>query len=265
MGIISMLGTVGFCALDDILYNVASSWSRAGGRLAVLARYADSDFMRSGNPIRFVQRVSLLAFAALSMLLALAGRVSAAPASYAQAASHFTIADFDGDSRPDFASVHEGQSGLRNTRYWIAFQLSGRSGQSVSVMAPTGGLRITARDVNGDNFLDVIITTLWTNRPVAILLNDGMGNFTSASPSEFQSAFASPETSCTSATDEIRDATALLYSRSIPGDCSQESRSFSQRSTSGQLSPRPCSDSVTPSASPFAGRAPPSSIAALTR
>jgi hypothetical protein len=213
--------------------------------------------MRAGNLNRVVRRVGLWAFVAFSMLLALAGRVSAAPGGSAQAASHFTIADFDGDNRPDFASVHVGQSGLQDTRYWIAFQLSGRSGQTVTVTAPTGGLRIAARDVNGDSFLDVVITTLWTNKPVAILLNDGLGNFTSTTPSEFQSAFAAPETSCTSAVDEVRDATALFYSRSIPGDCGEVSGSFSRRSMSGMFSPRSCRDSVSPSVSPFAGRAPP--------
>src|SRR5258708_10878509 len=96
----------------------------------------------------------------------------------------------------------------------------------------------TARDVNGDSFLDVVITTLWTNKPVAILLNDGLGNFTYTTPSEFQSAFAAPETSCTSAADENRDATALVYSRSIPGDCGEESGSFSRRSMSELFSPR---------------------------
>jgi hypothetical protein len=237
-----------------------TTWRETGqehatGRIA--ARFSDSDHMRAGNPNSFARRVGSWAFAAFSMLLALAGRVSAAPGGYVQAASHFTIADFDGDNRPDFASVHVGQSGLQNTRYWIAFQLSGRSGQTVSVTAPTGGLRIAARDVNGDSFLDVVITTLWTNKPVAILLNDGLGNFTATNPSEFQSAFAAPETSCTSAADEIRDATALLYSRSIPGDCGRESGSFSRRSMSRLFSPRSCRDSLSPSVSPFSGRAPP--------
>jgi hypothetical protein len=227
----------------------------AAGRIA--ARFSDSDDMRAGNPNSFARRIGLWAFAAFSMLLALAGRASAAPGGSVRAASHFTIADFDGDNRPDFASVHVGQSGLQDTRYWIAFQLSGGFGQTVSVTAPTGGLRITARDVNGDSFLDVVITTLWTNKPVAILLNDGLGNFTATNPSEFQSAFAAPETSCTSAADENRDATALFYSRSIPGDCGEESGSFSRRSMSGLFSPRSCRDSVTPSVSPFAGRAPP--------
>jgi hypothetical protein len=222
------------------------------------ARLTDLDDMRAGNPNSFVRRVSLWTFAAFFMLLTLAGRVTAAPAASVQAASHFTIADFDGDNRPDLASVRVGQSGLRNTRYWIAFRLSGGFGQTVSVTAPTGGLQITARDVNGDSFPDVVITTLWTNKPVAVLLNDGLGNFTAANPSVFQSAFAAPETSCTSAADEVRDATALLYSRSIPGDCGEESRSFPRRGMSGLFSPRSCRDSVSPSVSLFAGRAPPS-------
>src|SRR5258708_37803444 len=128
----------------------------------IVARFADAGDMRAGNPKSFAWRVGLWAFAAFSMLLAQAGRPSAAPGGSVRAASHFTIADFDGDNRPDFASVHVGQGGLQNSRYWIAFQLSGGSGQTVSVTAPTGGLRITARDVNGDSFLDVVITTLWT-------------------------------------------------------------------------------------------------------
>lgn len=213
--------------------------------------------MRAGNPNSFVRRVGLLAVAAFSMLSTLAGRLNAAPPANAQAASHFTIADFDGDNRPDFASVHVGQSSLETTRYWIAFQLSGRSGQTVSLMAPDGGLRITARDVNGDNFLDVVVTTLWTNKPVAILLNDGLGNFTAANPSAFQSAFAAPEASCTSATDEIRDATALFDSRLIPGDRCEASGSFSPVRISRLFSPKSCSDSIAPADSSFSGRAPP--------
>lgn len=213
--------------------------------------------MRAGNFNSIARRVGLLAVAAFSMVFTLVGRLNAAPAVYAQAASHFAIADFDGDNRPDFASVRVGQGSLQSTRYWIAFQLSGRSDLSVSLTAPDGGLRITARDVNGDNFPDVVITTLWTNKPVAILLNDGFGNFTPANPFEFQGAFAVPETSCTSAADEIRDATALLYSRSIPGDRGEGNTSFSRRSVSRLFSPNSCPDSIAPSVPPFAGRAPP--------
>jgi hypothetical protein len=56
------------------------------------------------------------------------------------------------------------------------------------VSAPAGGLQIASRDVNGDNFLDLIISTQLANEPVAVLLNDGRGNFTLAEAKEFAAA-----------------------------------------------------------------------------
>ena len=76
----------------------------------------------------------------------------------------------------DLGTVQVGQRSSWDTHYWIAFQLSRGSRQILGVTAPTGGLQITSRDVNGDSFLDVVVTTAWTNRPVAVLLNDGQGN-----------------------------------------------------------------------------------------
>ena len=106
-----------------------------------------------------------------------------------QVASQFAIADFDGDSRPDIATVDVGQSSALATRYWIGFRLSTGSQQTVGIAAPTGGLQLRSRDVNGDNYPDLIITTLWTGQPVAVLLNDGRGNFTRSEPSAFPGAF----------------------------------------------------------------------------
>src|SRR3984893_17919510 len=139
--------------------------------------------MKMRDQKHFFQRAAFLAVAALSGLLAFTGRAEAAPPAGAQAPMHFTIADFDGDSRPDLASVEVGQSGSRDTRYWIAVELSGGSGQTLGITAPTGGLQITSRDVNGDSFPDVVVTAAWTNKPIVILLNDGSGNFTPVSPS----------------------------------------------------------------------------------
>jgi hypothetical protein len=218
----------------------------------------DQDFMRAGNYQRFVRLAAFWAFAALCCLLAVVARGTAASALPAQVATRFAIADFDGDSRPDLASVHVGQISSRITHYWIAFHLSGGPGQTVGITAPTGGLQITSRDVNGDSFPDVIVTTAWTNKPVAILLNDGLGNFTASNPSEFQGAFVVSETSWTSATDEIRDASALLLSRCVPGDCQKNSKSLSPREMTRALAQRSSAASPFASVSPFIGRAPPS-------
>jgi len=106
----------------------------------------------------------------------------------------FAVADFDGDSRPDFANVRTGPSEFAHTEYWIQLQLSAAGRQSIRVVAPAGGLRLAARDVNGDQALDLIVTTAWLNQPVAVYLNDGHGRFTYAQPAAFPSAFHTGKT-----------------------------------------------------------------------
>jgi hypothetical protein len=206
----------------------------------------------------FLLQATFWAFGAFGWFLGISGRNASACALPGQTLTHFAIADFDGDSRPDIASVHVGQGSPRSTRYWIAFHLSGGTGQTVGITAPTGGLQITSRDVNGDSFPDVIVTTAWTNKPVAILLNDGFGNFTFSNPSEFQSAFTACEASWGFATDEIRDvAAALLLSRSVPGDCQTEGRYAFPGGATRLFAARSKATSPSASVLAFIGRAPP--------
>jgi hypothetical protein len=127
----------------------------------------------------------------------------------------------------------------------------------VTITAPAGGLQISSRDVNGDSFPDVIVTTAWTNTPVAVLLNDGVGNFTSSSPSENQSAFNGFGTSWTLAADDIRDATALPLARYVPGYCRIECGSLAFGEMLWRVVRRPTSASRLTSTAPFIGRAPP--------
>ena len=101
----------------------------------------------------------------------------------------FAVADFDGDLRPDQADVRIGQSTVSQTDYWIQFQLTAAERQMILVVAPSGGLEIAARDVNGDHAVDLVLTTVWLRRPVAILLNDGHGRFSQVDPSGFPRAF----------------------------------------------------------------------------
>jgi hypothetical protein len=182
------------------------------------------------------------------------------PVSSTQATSQFAIADFDGDSRPDLATVQAGVSSSRDTQYWIAFQLSRGSRQILGITAPTGGLQVTSRDVNGDSFLDVVVTTAWTNRPVAVLLNDGQGNFRASSPSAFPGAFSASEKSRVFTTDEVKDATAVLFSRYPTGDCSEGSRFSSPQNVTGQLVPWASRNLPFSRVIPFLGRAPPSPV-----
>src|SRR5260370_34043041 len=54
------------------------------------------------------------------------------------AVSQFAITDFDGDNRPDLASVRLGQSSSQNARYCIDFQLTSGAPQTIVLTAPTG-------------------------------------------------------------------------------------------------------------------------------
>ncbi|MGB7284963.1 MAG: VCBS repeat-containing protein [Candidatus Acidiferrum sp.] len=101
----------------------------------------------------------------------------------------FAIADFDGDCKPDFATVESQDGGSsRTTRYSIRFRLTAGPAQSFGVSAPAGGLQIVARDVNGDDALDLLVSTAWLHQQVAVLLNDGHGNFTLAKANAFPGA-----------------------------------------------------------------------------
>jgi hypothetical protein len=215
-------------------------------------------------------QLSLCCSRAVSLAFALLGAAGSAhaasagpqswPSSSPRVTSQFAIADFDGDRRPDFATVHAGQSGAIYSQYWIAFQLSSGPRRTLSIIAPPGGLEVTSRDVNGDDFLDVIVTTAWTNRPVAVLLNDGQGNFRAFSPSAFPGAFTTSEKSCVYTTDETKDATAILLSRYPTGNCSEGSRFLSLRNVTQPLVLGVSRNSLSSAVVSFLGRAPPSFV-----
>jgi hypothetical protein len=151
---------------------------------------------------------------------------SASPATSAHASSPFAIADFDGDSLPDLATVTAGQSNDAHTRYWIRLQLSSGLRQAIGITAPSGGLHVAPRDVNGDSFPDLVVTTLWQQHPVAVLLNDGHGNFTVNDPSRFSASSWGAQRDWTAAEIQIRDATAAILTSNLSGDHETENYVF---------------------------------------
>jgi hypothetical protein len=119
-----------------------------------------------------------------------AAATGARPAIAAGPGLTFAIADFDGDRRADSANVQSGSNGSSATNYRIQLQLSEAGRQSIQLLAPAGGLRIEARDINGDNAVDLVLSTAWFRKPVAIFLNDGHGNFSRSETSAFPGAFS---------------------------------------------------------------------------
>jgi hypothetical protein len=90
-----------------------------------------------------------------------------------------TLADLDGDRRADFA--FSSPQGVVNGayRYRVDVYLATGSGTTFDVDSKaSGGLHISARDVDGDHDLDLVITSQFGHEPVGVWINDGHGQFT---------------------------------------------------------------------------------------
>jgi hypothetical protein len=127
--------------------------------------------------------------------------------------AHFAIADLDGDQRPDLATVQVDRYNARTTGYSIHLQFAGGAESSISITAPLGGLQISARDVNGDDFTDLVVMTALDSLPVAVLVNDGHGNFKVVMPETFSSPGSEAHGRLDSPAVYFADTTLLLQSR----------------------------------------------------
>jgi len=89
------------------------------------------------------------------------------------------LADLDGDRRADLASASP-QGVMNGTyRYRVEVHLTAEPGTTFDVDSEApGGLHISARDVDGDNDLDLVITSQFGYEPVGVWINDGHGRFT---------------------------------------------------------------------------------------
>jgi hypothetical protein len=156
---------------------------------------------------RFLSRsLCLLFFVGLTGGAAAGADVPSAPGTSLGPSLAFSIADLDGDLKPDLANVQAGQSDISRTDYRVQLQLSAAGRQTFQIVAPMGGLQIVAHDVNGDHALDLILTTTWLRQPVAILLNDGHGSFSRVDPAAFPAAFSESKTNLISSGGPVPDA-----------------------------------------------------------
>ena len=200
---------------------------------------------------------SVCCLIAFTVTAAVAARSWGAQTLSVPALPHFAIADFDGDNLPDLVTV---QAGLdrSGTRYWIHFQFGAGLRNAIGVDAPRGGLHITSRDVNGDHFLDLVVTTAWQHRPVAVLLNDGHGKFTLRDPGLFPGASFDSDISWASASTDITDAVAAILTRNLSGTYDPHSRTTSDQLLCELLTSEDSPDSSVSPIVSFLGRAPPS-------
>lgn len=175
----------------------------------------------------------------------------------ARGATHFAIADFDGDSQPDLAFVRVTRDGYLTSQYSVDLNFSSGHKPAIRFVGPSGGLQITPQDVNGDKFADLVVTSLLDSQFVAIFLNDGKGNFAPAEPSDFPEAGKRSDFRLFAPGDIPEGPIALQPGRNTSGEAGD---------SAGWRGPRQISAAALPAqplrvraelAFPSAGRAPP--------
>jgi hypothetical protein len=130
----------------------------------------------------------------------------------------FVIADFDGDRKPDFATVNVDRTFIHLSNYSIHLQLSQGYDSAIGLTAPSGGLQLISRDVNGDDVLDLVVRTTLDSNLVAVLLNDGHGKFTLAKPGQFPWIENEPSSQFSSEVRHLSERMLALPSRNSFGD-----------------------------------------------
>lgn len=164
----------------------------------------------------------LIVFLGAVACLGVVGRASAGtmsveevPPTWILSSAAFTLGDFDGDFRPDLAVVDAEPHNGDGTHYCVEVRLGAAGGRSFEVIGAPGGLHVKAVDVNnGNHFIDLVLTTAWYRQPVAILINDGNGNFSQVPPSAFPDAFTDSSGSSILGTNpEIHNNDATLLQR----------------------------------------------------
>ena len=142
----------------------------------------------------FPVAIAILCICALLVLLPAVHRDLNRPATrlvrsaLLQGSSHFAIADFDGDLRPDLAMIRVTQDGAPVNQYSIELKFSSGKRAPIGLIGPAGGLEVSPQDVNGDQFADLVVTSIVDREFVAILLNDGKGNFTQVDSADYPQA-----------------------------------------------------------------------------
>lgn len=113
---------------------------------------------------------------------------------------------FDGDHSLDAAIVAE-QVFSRYSLYTVRLQFASGAEQSISVVAPPGGLQLEMRDMSGDSVPnDLVLTSKLLRLPLVVLLNEGHDHLTVAgSPG----SFSPDEEGRTSGTREVHHISVL--------------------------------------------------------
>jgi hypothetical protein len=165
------------------------------------------------------------------------------------------IGDLNADGRPDFAVADRLGRGSAGFDYSVRFSVSGLPTQSVTFASSDAALSISLRDVDHDQDLDVVVSTVLSPAAVRIWLNDGSGVFSETARRDIPTEWRNwPSASA----DEDRDASVLAnvpprqsgQSVLAVQELFSSSRSHSSLTTSADARPTTFADRCVPSRAP---------------
>jgi hypothetical protein len=137
--------------------------------------------------------------------------------------------------------------------------MSAGARQMIGVNGPVGGLEIASRDVNGDNIIDLVVSAAWLKSPVAVLVNDGHGNFTIRDPAAFSAALINHNRTFGSPNQQNSDEAIALSTRTS-SDFVVSEQAATSADNSEKLFASNSLRNVFPLAVLRSGRAPPLSV-----
>jgi len=105
----------------------------------------------------------------------------------------WVLTDLDGDRAVDLASSDTGRRDARGYVHNVNIHLTGFKETSFVVRGSTPSIRLSFRDVDGDQDRDLIVLEPWSSRPVGLWLNDGDGHFLEADVTAFASRIGKPD------------------------------------------------------------------------
>lgn len=175
----------------------------------------------------------------------------------AQGSTHFAIADFDGDLRPDLAMIRVSRYGAPQTEYSLELEFSSGTRAPIGLVGPAGGLEVYPQDVNGDQIADLVITSVMDAEFVAILVNDGKGNFRQVDRSSYPNVGKRASSRILAPADPASYQFAVAQSRNLSGEVALSGRWRRHQQDSYELT-RSAAHKPKDSSTRFqSGRAPP--------
>jgi hypothetical protein len=100
------------------------------------------------------------------------------------------VGDLNADGRPDYAVADRIGRGGAGFEYSVELSISGRASQSITFDSTDSALSISLRDVDHDQDLDVVVSTVLSPSVVRVWLNDGRGAFAETSARTTETAWS---------------------------------------------------------------------------